>query len=313
MINKPLPPAKFHLIRPPNENYVYFEDFANNPFRPDAAGYELVNAGWLADFALLVYGDETFVKKHAEQAGLTAAGFAIKFISVDTTQCLVAHNDKFIVIAIRGTEIDNLWGAVCDWAVNLEFQLGPDESGGRVHKGFRELINQAWPVIEAHVREIQADGAPRTLWITGHSLGAGLATLAAERARRVAGFAVSGVYTWGSPRVGDETFKQKYAGVGLADRTFRFVNNTDIVPKIPPGDAYTHVGLLKYIDAAGHLHDVEDESSIEVETDPLSHFTAWKLRLEARLDIIIPSIFADHAPIYYASYVWNNYAKGQNN
>jgi triacylglycerol lipase len=308
MINKPLPPAKFHLIRPPNENYTYFEDFANNPFRPDATGYELVNAGWLADFALLVYGDETFVQSHA--AGLTAAGFAIKFISVDTTQCLVAHNDKFIVIATRGTEIDNFWGAISDWAVNLEFELGPDESGGQVHEGFRELINQAWPVIEAHVREIQADGAPRTLWITGHSLGAGLATLVAERARRVAGFAVSGVYTWGSPRVGDETFKQKYAEVGLADRTFRFVNNTDIVPKIPPGDTYTHVGLLKYFDAAGHLHDVTDEASIEVETDPLSHFTAWKLRLEAQLGIIIPSIFADHAPIYYASYVWNNYAQG---
>ena len=310
MINKPIPPAKFHQIRPPNENYVYFEDFANNSFRPDATGYELVNAGWLADFALLIYGDETFVQEHS--AGLTAAGFTIKFISVDTTQCLVAHNDKFIVIAIRGTEIDNLWGAIADWAVNLELELVKDESGGKVHEGFRELINQAWPEIAAYVQKIQADGAQRTLWITGHSLGAGLATLAAERARRVAGFAVSGVYTWGSPRVGDETFKQKYAEVGLADRTFRFVNNTDIVPKIPPGDAYTHVGLLKYFDAAGHLHDVINPSSIEIETDPLSHFTAWKLRLEARLNIIIPSIFADHAPIYYASYVWNNYAKGQN-
>jgi hypothetical protein len=310
MINKPIPPAKFHQIRPPNENYTYFEDFGNNPFRPDATRYELVNAGWLADFALLVYGDEIFIKKHT--AGLTAAGFTIKFISVDTTQCLVAHNDKFVVIAIRGTEINNFWGAIADWAVNLKFELEWDESGGRVHEGFRELINQTWPAIEAHVREIQADGVPRTLWITGHSLGAGLATLAAERASRVAEFEVAGVYTWGSPRVGDEIFKQKYAERRLADRTFRFVNNTDIVPKIPPGDAYTHVGLLKYFDAGGHLHDVTDESSIEVETDPISHFNAWKLRLEAGLGIIIPSIFADHAPIYYASYVWNNYAKGQN-
>ena len=311
MINKPLPPAKFHLIRPPNENYTYFEEFANNPFRPDATGYELVNAGWLADFALLVYGDDNFIQTKA--AGLIAAGFTIKFISVGTTQCLVAHNNKFIVIATRGTEIDNLWGAISDWAVNLKFDLVQDDSGGKVHEGFIELINRTWPVIEECVRKIQADGAQRTLWITGHSLGAGLATLVAERARRVGNFPVSGVYTWGSPRVGDEQFKQKYAMAGLSDRTFRFVNNTDIVRKIPPGDAYTHVGLLKFIDAAGHLHDIEDESSIEVETDPLSHFTAWKARLEAGLRIIIPSIFADHAPIYYASYVWNNYANGQSN
>jgi triacylglycerol lipase len=310
MINKPLPPAKFHQIRPPNDNYTYFEDFANNPFRPDATGFELVNAGWLADFALLVYGDAIFIGNHT--LGLAAAGFTITPKSVMTTQYLVAHNDKFIVVAIRGTEIDNLWGAISDWAVNLEFELKNDDSGGRVHEGFIELMNDAWPEIQKDVQQIQADGAQRTLWITGHSLGAGLATVAAERARRVAGFAVSGVYTWGSPRVGDETFKQKYTELGLADRTFRFVNNTDIVRRIPPGDDYTHVGLLKFIDAAGHLHDVVDESEIDVEIEPLSHFAAWKLRLEARLGFIIPSIFADHAPIYYASYVWNNYAQGQN-
>ena len=304
MIKKLIPPAKFLQIRPPNYNYSYFEDFANNPFRPDATGYELVNAGWLADFALLVYGDDTFIQKQAEQAGLTAAGFTIKFISVDTTQCLVAHNDKFIVIAIRGTEIDNFWGALSDWAVNLEFELAEDASGGQVHEGFSKLINQAWPVIQDYVGQIQDDGAQRTLWITGHSLGAGLATLAAERARRVARFAVAGVYTWGSPRVGDATFKQKYADLGLADRTFRFVNNTDIVPKIPPGNAYTHVGLLKFIDAAGQLHDVAPADSIGV--TPLSRFAAWKLRLKARFGFLIPSIFADHAPIYYASHIWNN-------
>jgi len=305
-MTKPIPPAKFLQIRPPNENYTYFEDFANHLFKPDATRYELVNAGWLADFALLVYGNNDFIQTHG--AKLITAGFTIKFKSVKTTQYLVAHNDKFIVIAIRGTEIDNFWGAISDWAVNLEFELKRDESvesGGKVHEGFIELINQAWPEIEADVRQVQNDGAQRTLWITGHSLGAGLATLAAERAR-IAGFDVSGVYTWGSPRVGDKTFKQKYTDLGLADRTFRFVNNTDTVPKIPPGHDYTHVGLLKFIDAAGLLHDVADESEIEVEMDPLSRFAAWKLRLKARLGFLIPSIFADHAPIYYASHIWNN-------
>lgn len=310
MINKPLPPAKFHLIRPPNDNYTYFEDFTNNPFRPDATDFRLVNAGWLADFALLIYGDENFVQTHA--AGITAAGFTVKFISVKTTQCLVANNDEFIVIAIRGTEIDNLWGALTDWVENLEFFPVPDDSGGRIHEGFKELMAETWPVIEARVREIQADGVPRTLWITGHSLGAGLATVAAERARRVAGFAVAGVYTWGSPRVGDETFKQKYTALGLADNTYRLLNNTDIVQKIPPGEAYTHVGRLKFFDAAGHLHDVADESSIEVETDARAHFKSLKLKLAGRFGFLIPSIFADHAPIYYASYTWNNYAQDPN-
>src|SRR5712692_3319043 len=196
-MKKPLPRATFNEIRPPNDNYVYFQDFASYPFRYETAGYELVNAGWLADFALLVYGNEQFIRTHA--ASLTAAGFTVKYLSISTTQCLVAHNDKFIVLAIRGTEIDNFWGAVTDWALNLKLTPVPDESGGMVHEGFREAINIAWPGIEEYLQQIQVDGVKRTLWITGHSLGAALATLAAERAVRDSGLEVRGIYTWGSP------------------------------------------------------------------------------------------------------------------
>ena len=103
-MTKILPPAKFRKIRPPNENYTYFEDKDRYPFRPNATTFELVNSAWLADFALLVYGNETFVRKYFKLSGLTDAGFDFTFFDKKTTQCFAAHNRDFVVVSLRGTD-----------------------------------------------------------------------------------------------------------------------------------------------------------------------------------------------------------------
>ncbi len=65
---------------------------------------------------------------------------------------------------------------------------------------------------------------------------------------------VAGVYTFGQPRVGDRTFVSQ-----LNSRTkgkiFRFVNNNDLVPHVPPPFSvwnptrfYGHVGKATYFD-----------------------------------------------------------------
>ncbi|MCA9453043.1 MAG: hypothetical protein KC584_10520, partial [Nitrospira sp.] len=61
----------------------------------------------------------------------------------------------------------------------------------------------------------------RTFWFTGHSLGAALATLAADRYGDV-----QGLYTFGSPLVGDEGFARDFYVSG-----YRFVNNNDVVAR----------------------------------------------------------------------------------
>jgi hypothetical protein len=305
-MNKPLPQAKFKQIRPPNENYTYFEDKDRHPFLPQATSFELVNAGWLADFALLAYGGEALIKKFFKQSGLTDAGFDFKFFSKQTTQCFVAHNAEFVVVSLRGTEIDNFRGALTDWLRNFEVLPVSDDSGGRVHEGFKRDIKAVWQDLKAHLQPLLGKGT-RTLWITGHSLGAALATLAAERAVRDGHFAVQGVYTYGSPRVGDDGFKQAYTTQGLDACTFRFVNNVDVVPKLPPVDLYKHVGQLKFIDRDGHLHlDMADEAEA-IEPDLLKRFRSkGRTLLENLFGLTIPAPFANHAPIYYATRIWNN-------
>uniref|UniRef100_A0A383V4A2 Fungal lipase-type domain-containing protein n=1 Tax=Tetradesmus obliquus TaxID=3088 RepID=A0A383V4A2_TETOB len=80
------------------------------------------------------------------------------------------------------------------------------------------------------------------LWVSGHSLGAALATLAA------ADFAKEGyqpvVYTLGSPRVGDRDWQKLYdTEYKLKDRTFRMVNDNDPVARVPITMlGYRHIG-----------------------------------------------------------------------
>ncbi len=317
-MNKPIPTATFRNIRPPNENYTYFEDRQNHAFLPLASSFELVNAGWLADFAMLAYASKPVIQQKFVDSGLTADGFIMEFFSRDTTQCFVAHNDNFVVVSMRGTEIDNFWGAFNDWRRNLELRPVPDDSGGLVHEGFMRDMAAAWndtngtQGLKSYLQPLLADGT-RTLWITGHSLGAALATLAAERAARDGGFDVRGVYTYGSPRVGDIQFKQNYEARGLNAKTYRVVYDIDIAQRLFHGDAYTHVGQLKFIDADGHLDPNPQGGGLPEPTK------AQKLAMRVygvlgrgsavvanALGLTIPALIADHAPIYYASHIWNN-------
>jgi hypothetical protein len=326
-MHKPVPPAKFSQIAPPNENYTYFEERERNPFVPGATAFNLVNAGWMADFALLAYGDENFINDKFNRSGLTAAGFKLKFFSRQTTQCFVAHNEEFAVLSFRGTEIDNFMGAFADWVRNFDFNPVDDVSGGRVHRGFAQNTAAVWNDsdqngLKDYLSQVLGSGK-RTLWITGHSLGAALATLAAERAVREGGFSVNGVYTFGSPFTGDASFKEHYGAQNLQSRTYRFVNSLDVVRSLPPDDEYRHVGQLKFIDASGHVHEelaTEPETGGERPLPTRGQQCAVRLfgslgrkicmRLENLLNLTIPAPFADHAPIYYAVHTWNNLSAG---
>lgn len=309
-MNKPIPAAKIQNLSPPNDNYTYFEDKQNHAFLPLATSFELVNAGWMADFALLAYGSKEFIQKKLDDSGLTADGFVMEFFSRGDTQCFVAHNQDFIVASLRGTEIDNFWGAFNDWRGNFEVKPEPDDSGGLVHHGFMKNMKALWdetngaPGLKSYLTQLLADGT-RTLWIAGHSLGAALATLAAERAVRDGGLEVRGVYTYGSPRVGDTQFQQNFEARGLNAKTYRVVYDKDVVTKVPPAGLYTHVGQLKFIDADGHLHP--DSSTLPAEDAGLHKLLDQGSNLAANaFGKTIPAPFADHAPIYYASHIWNN-------
>lgn len=75
--------------------------------------------------------------------------------------------------------------------------------------------------------------------VTGHSLGAGLATLLALDLASHS-LVPNTCITLASPRVGDLTFSHVFNHV--VPNAYRVVNRLDLVPKVPPALMYWHVG-----------------------------------------------------------------------
>lgn len=112
-------------------------------------------------------------------------------------------------------------------------------SATAVHTGVHRQLDSVWPAI---VRDLGVGpGAPpRTVCVSGHSLGGALAMLAAARLGRQAGISVS-CMTFGAPRVGNTAFVDWLDGGRV--RGWRVFNEKDPVPMLPPvSDCFSHVG-----------------------------------------------------------------------
>jgi len=283
-----LPNITWDSIAPPYLNYPYFQGAETYPFRPRAEGFDLVNAWWLIEASTLAYAEAAFAREQFQRAGLPE----ITFFSGQSTQCYVAHNDDYLVLVFRGTEIrrraegSGFINIIADLVTDANIALVESGYDGKVHQGFKMALDEVW-VKEGLLDYLKTkDNGRRTFWFAGHSLGAALGTLAAQRYGQV-----HGLYTYGSPRVGDRAFKQAFSVPN-----YRFVNHHDIVAQVPLPPLYRHVGSLKYIDAEGLLHNSPDGGQIG---EILSVLTAC-------CDTFIPSALVDHVPTLYATHIWNN-------
>jgi hypothetical protein len=341
---KELPPVTAAGLTPPNTDFAYLRDAQDHPFEPFAGGFSPVNAWWLAECALLSYADEDFIRRqfHDKTSGDTPLNADCKvFMGPETgAQCLVIDTDLFAVVTFPGTHIDNvnlpdpisglklLLVDPADTKTDLDFAR-PLE--GHVHPGFARAFRDVWTLAGPRITEIQQQDPSRPIWLTGHSLGAALATLAAHQLGRDA---VSALYTFGSPAVGDSTFASE-----LDVPTFRFVNNSDLIPRLPPSlplEDYQPVGELHFIDSSGAIgpdesrhssisNDIrsrllalgKDLKSIQpgrlferagVIADEIGHgdFSGLSNQLmQVDLSLLPIEFLTDHAPINYAVRVWN--------
>jgi hypothetical protein len=164
-----------------------------------------------------------------EAAGVQDWGFdTCRFVETGDTQAFVASTPESILVAFRGTE------SLGDWIQNIRV-LPTSTTMGDAHTGFLRGFNG----VQAELESIIGDFSARPVVITGHSLGGALSTVAAGKWNGV--FPVSAVYTIGQPAVGGSDFKS-FVEQNYPDSIFRFVNDDDIVPKLPPG--YDHLGKL---------------------------------------------------------------------
>lgn len=178
---------------------------------------------------------------------------------ITDTQAFLFRDGNNVILVFRGSQ------QLADWKTNLkirlkEFTILADQEAvppkGRVHRGFCD----AWQSVEKMVvYYLKKWWTPDTkLWITGHSLGGALAAMATI-SLECQGFRVSGLYTFGQPRIADWQMVN-YMNGKMRDRMVRYANNNDVVPLIPPQiipwvptRVYGHMGNFRYFTFMGYL------------------------------------------------------------
>ena len=215
-------------------------------FSPMTTRYDPVNALALGQVAKLAYDGKADIETQAQAWGLQAKFISDTHILKGDTQAVVLGDGDKVIVAFRGTQPTNLQ----DWVTDVQAVLVPGPAG-MVHKGFRNALDLVHQRVREAVGALQDRG--QSLWVTGHSLGAGLATLFVAKLRFEEDKPVYGLYTFGQPRTGDRSFARAF-DTDFKDLMFRFVNNSDIVPRVPPRvGLYSHVGTFLYFDEQGIL------------------------------------------------------------
>lgn len=146
---------------------------------------------------------------------------------------------------------------VKDITTDLDVKL-VNRLGGKIHQGFRDALSYIWTDLR---NTLKANRGSRTLWVTGHGLGGAQATLAVTKLRQEKKQTTNGLYTFGSPRVGNKIFADKFND-DFKRYTFRFVNDNDAVPHVPPKDlGFSHIGTRMQFDEKGRLNNKMKKSS----------------------------------------------------
>jgi pimeloyl-ACP methyl ester carboxylesterase len=159
--------------------------------------------------------------------------------------------------------------------------------GGKVHTGFW----RSYCSLRDGIEHWLGQDRPKRLVVTGHSLGAAMATVMAalhEQAELI---------TFGCPRVGDREFAERFGRTAL-----RYVDCTDFVTTVPYDFlGYTHFGEMRYIDSGGVVHP---SPSAETMKQDRKRARALYRRTYGGVPGNVPfRDYADHTPVNYVSAV----------
>ena len=187
-----------------------------------------MNTEQLLEFARI--SATTYDNPKDSKSKFKALGYTIvEFFDVDGAQGYLLKGADAHVLSFRGTQVTEKSDVLAD----LKAGKNIEASGGKVHVGFKDELNKLWPAITVSLANID------TLYVTGHSLGAAMATIAASRMQTK----VIALVTFGSPRAGNQEFVNS-----LTVTHYRVQNNCDDVTKVPfMLMGFAHHGVHKYM------------------------------------------------------------------
>lgn len=190
----------------------FFVDFDKIPFEVTYE-HSMINAYWLSEFCRLSY----ITSQGKIQEECKKVNMEVQFVWVNNIEFLVAYDDIKVFVVARGTETSQIDDIIVDLKA---YRLS--DSRGEIHAGFKQAVDLVWDQLREVIFSICKD---KKIFYAGHSLGAGLATVVATK------LGGAGLYTFGSPRVGNIKFAL-YSDISI--NHFRYVNQGDLFAAMPP-------------------------------------------------------------------------------
>lgn len=208
-------------------------------------------AYWMARIAKAVYlkqaddaPDETAILNDLQAED---SDFTMVFgTSRNSAQAALIEHKNFFCLAFRGTD------EISDWLDNINI-FSEKVLFGEFHRGFWNSLNDVWLPLYERYRQLHRSNR-RPLFLTGHSLGGAMATVAAAKLIHD-DLPFTSTYTFGQPRAMSLATARIF-NVEAKSKFFRFQNNNDIVTRVPARlMGYSHVGTYLYISEEKKLHN----------------------------------------------------------
>jgi triacylglycerol lipase len=167
-----------------------------------------------------------------------------------STNGIILVNDEIVVLAFRGTQ--EYQDFIQDLKIGKYSKIGHTycEGNSKIHGGLNGPMINITSDGKLYERLSTLISSGKKLYVTGHSLGGALSTVFAHYTKADGrDIDVEGVYTYGQPIVGNSNFQKCYNN-DFFDKTFRHVNNVDIITKTKPSWSflpwldYRHVGTM---------------------------------------------------------------------
>jgi len=145
------------------------------------------------------------------------------------------------VAAFRGTSNYNLGNLLADMLI-WRVRWSPPSTGNKVRQPCSDcMVLAGYAAAYAELKEelfiAIANLSCSAVTVTGHSLGAGIATLASMDLRISSGVLVDAVWTFGKPRIGNQAFVEAYMAAAQTQNVqpplWRVVHYHDVIPRLP--------------------------------------------------------------------------------
>lgn len=175
------------------------------------------------------------------------------------TNVSVTELDRALIVAVSGASTpwianygkDNAFEWK-DWMAAIDaFPSRNYDGTAVVHSGFKAQADAIWDQVKPLL--LSAQQTQKAIHFTGHSMGASVALLLAERLHHETGELPQSVFRLGGPDVAWKGHRRHLEQVGLADRVINVVNSGDFVPHALPGGKTP--GHSLFLDGRGIAHN----------------------------------------------------------